>query len=247
MQSAGPLPPDEIDAVVFDMGGVFAVPAPGPVSQIVRDAGVPLELDDMSARLSHYSGVAAITALLADIEVGESDPAVWQAYDRAYFSSAGLSGEALTRAIAARQSARVSGDSAAIWRHVIPENRQGFSAIAGLRPVAVVTNNNGTAIAQCLEMELCQIGPGPLPEVAAIVDSGVIGIAKPDPRIFTPALEALGTSAARTLYVGDTVHADVLGASAAGMPVVQLDPYDHHTDYDHWRLPDLVALAAYLA
>lgn len=70
MQSAGPLPPDEIDAVVFDMGGVFAVPAPGPVSQIVRDTGVPLELDDMSARLSHYSGVAAITALLADIEVG---------------------------------------------------------------------------------------------------------------------------------------------------------------------------------
>ena len=70
--------------------------------------------------------------------------------------------------------------------------------------------------------------------------------AKPDPAIFGPALAALGTDPARTLYVGDTVHADVHGATAAGMAVVQLDPYDHHAHFEHWRLPDLVALAEHL-
>ena len=45
------------------------------------------------------------------------------------------------------------------------------------------------------------------------------------------------------LYVGDTVHADVRGAQAAGMPVVQLDPYDLHADFDHLRLPTVAALA----
>ena len=71
-------------------------------------------------------------------------------------------------------------------------------------------------------------------------------VAKPDPAIFAPALAALDTDPARTLYVGDTVHADVLGATAAGLPVVQLDPLDLHRDHDHWRLPDVGALADHL-
>jgi putative hydrolase of the HAD superfamily len=239
--------PDKIDAVVFDMGGVFVVPSPQAVSAIVTAAGVALELDDESARLGHYAGVAAITSSLSTEPASEADPRVWEAYDMAYFAAAGLSGEGLQTAVVARHSERVSGDSAAIWRHVLEENRDAFHAISGLRPVAVVTNNNGTAIEQCRELGLCQVGPGALPSVAAIVDSGVLGIAKPDPRIFAPALEALGTSATRTLYVGDTVHADVHGAEAAGMPVVQIDPFDYHADHSHWRLPDVVALAEHLA
>jgi len=106
-----------------------------------------------------------------------------------------------------------------------------------------VSNNDGTAEAQMLELGVCQVGPGPLPSVRIVVDSGAIGIAKPDPAIFRPALEALGTDPARTLYVGDTVHADVRGARAAGMPVVQLDPYDDHAGFDHHRVTDLAALA----
>ena len=61
------------------------------------------------------------------------------------------------------------------------------------------------------------------------------------PETLVPLFE--GTDPARTLYVGDTVHADVRGAQAAGMPVVQLDPYDLHADFDHLRLPTVAALA----
>jgi putative hydrolase of the HAD superfamily len=247
MISPSAISPDRIDAVVFDMGGVFVVPDPGAVSDIVAAAGVALELDDGSARLGHYAGVAAMTALLVDDPLSEADASVWEAYDTAYFASVGLAGDGLRTAVVARRSQRLTGDSAEIWKYVLDENRDAFHEIAGQRPVAVVTNNNGTAIEQCRDLGLCQVGPGALPTVAAIVDSGVVGIAKPDPRIFTPALEALGTDAARTLYVGDTVHADVHGAMAAGMPVVQLDPFGYHADHGHWRLPDLVALAAHLA
>ncbi|CAB5003825.1 MAG: HAD-IA family hydrolase [Actinobacteria bacterium] len=87
------------------------------------------------------------------------------------------------------------------------------------------------------------MGDGPFHSVAAIVDSGTVGVAKPDPAIFTPALEALGTVASRTLYVGDMVHADVRGAEAAGMPVVQIDPYRLHESFAHARVPHLDALA----
>ncbi len=237
---------DLIDAVVFDMGGVFVIPAPEPISALVVRAGVPLELDDAAARRAHYAGIAAITERLAVGDIDESDPEVWAAYDAAFFGAAGLSGAGLRTAIDARRDARATGDSAAIWSHTLPENTAAFGRIASTRPVAVVTNNNGTAVEQCRDLELCQVGPGPLLEVAAIVDSGIVGVAKPDPRIFAPALEALGTDASRTLYVGDTVHADVRGAGAAGMPVVQLDPFDHHVGHAHWRLPDVVALADHL-
>ena len=243
-------PADEIDAIVFDMGGVFVIPDPEVIASIVAEAGVELVLDAEGARRGHYHGVAAIAALERDgrveDEIVEHDLSIWEAYDRAYFTSAGLVGAALEAAMSARDATRRRGDSAAIWKHVLVENRQAFVTLASLRPAAVVTNNNGTAVQQCTDFELCQVGPGPLPEVAAIVDSGVLGVAKPDPRIFAPALEALGTAPARTLYVGDTVHADVRGARNAGLPVVQLDPYELHDDHDHWRLPDLVALLDHL-
>ena len=40
----------------------------------------------------------------------------------------------------------------------------------------------------------------------------------------------LGVAADRTLHVGDTPAADVVGARAAGLHPVLVDPYDHHAD-----------------
>ena len=46
------------------------------------------------------------------------------------------------------------------------------------------------------------------------------GIAKPDPRIFTRALERLGVSAADAMFVGDHPEIDVAGAQDAGLVAV---------------------------
>ena len=40
------------------------------------------------------------------------------------------------------------------------------------------------------------------------------------------ALEALGAEVSRSLYVGDSVRYDVMGAQAAGLHPVHLDPYE---------------------
>jgi HAD superfamily hydrolase (TIGR01509 family) len=49
-----------------------------------------------------------------------------------------------------------------------------------------------------------------------VVSSALVGVAKPDPRIFRYALEQLSTTAARSLHIGDTED-DRTGATAAGM------------------------------
>jgi len=89
------------------------------------------------------------------------------------------------------------------------------------------------------------VGDGPATPVACIVDSEVVGVAKPDPAVFRPALEVLGVSAQRAIYVGDSHHYDVGGALAAGLHPVQLDPYGMG-DGDHDRIASLTDLVDHL-
>ncbi len=234
-----------IDAVVFDIGGVFTVRHHEPVRIALGRAGFELPDGPERYRRAHHVAVRAISDLLADgATVRESDRRMWTHWERSYLRSLGVCEDRLDEAVQV-MIALVSGtDVKSVWRQLLVENVEGFHRIvASGMPVAVVSNNNGTAEEQLRHFGICQVGPGPLPRVTIVVDSQLVGVAKPDPAIFRPALTALGTVPARTLYVGDTVHADVHGATAAGMPVVQLDPYDLHADFDHARLPDIGALA----
>jgi FMN phosphatase YigB (HAD superfamily) len=53
--------------------------------------------------------------------------------------------------------------------------------------------------------------------VSAVVDSGIEGIEKPDPRIFASIAARLCSAPADIVHVGDSYEADVLGALSAGM------------------------------
>ncbi len=72
-----------------------------------------------------------------------------------------------------------------------------------------------------------------LPEILEVVGLGryfdhlsvsaLSGYAKPDPRLFREALEALGVSPEEAVHVGDA-EADLLGAEAVGMRALLFDP-----------------------
>lgn len=232
-----------IDAVVFDIGGVFLIPHGPSIRTWFDGEGFVVAVEDDAYHRAHYEGVRALAALEA---TGEVDPAFWRHYDHAYLGAIGITADRLADAHDAF-GRLFAAPPQPMWSGVIERNVAGFTRIveSGMA-VGVVSNNDGTAEAQLLEYGICQVGPGELPAVACVVDSTVLGVAKPDPAIFAPALEALGIEAGQALYVGDTVHADVLGARAAGLQVVQLDPYDLHADFDHARLPDVEALADWL-
>lgn len=78
-----------------------------------------------------------------------------------------------------------------------------------------------------------------------IVSSGVVGFAKPHPRIFETAAEALGLPAMRILYVGDDLEHDALGAPRAGMQAVLLDRRGRYVSHAP-RITDLTMLEAFL-
>jgi len=58
----------------------------------------------------------------------------------------------------------------------------------------------------------------------AVLISEEMGVAKPDPRFFHAAANALGLEPARLLCVGDNPAADVAGARAAGIDACWFSP-----------------------
>ena len=67
----------------------------------------------------------------------------------------------------------------------------------------------------------------------AVVDSGAIGISKPDPRIWEPALAATGVEPAEAVHVGDSLLTDVGGARAANIEPIHFDPFHLCDREDH--------------
>jgi putative hydrolase of the HAD superfamily len=72
--------------------------------------------------------------------------------------------------------------------------------------------------------EVAQVGPGPGVEVEHITDSGVLGVAKPDPAVFLATAAGLGLPPERICHIGDSGMYDADGAAAAGMVAVHVDP-----------------------
>jgi putative hydrolase of the HAD superfamily len=79
-----------------------------------------------------------------------------------------------------------------------------------------------------------------------VVDSHVVGVAKPDPRIFAIALERLGARAETAVFVGDVPAVDVVGARAAGIAPLLLDRHDLYTAVDAPRLRSLAEFPEWL-
>ncbi len=85
--------------------------------------------------------------------------------------------------------------------------------------------------------------------VGVVIDSAVVGVAKPDPAIFHIALNALQVPPdGNVVHVGDSLRYDVAGALAAGLQPVHLDPYEFCPEPDSHphirRLADLPSLLA---
>jgi putative hydrolase of the HAD superfamily len=122
------------------------------------------------------------------------------------------------------------------WRFPLLDTITAMERLRDLgTPLGVVSNAVGQVEAVLRHQSCCQVGPGGGVEVDVVVDSAVVGIEKPDPGVFAPALEVMtgfGVTPDRIGYVGDSLRYDVAGARAAGLVPLLLDPYDLHADLD---------------
>ncbi len=104
---------------------------------------------------------------------------------------------------------------------------------AGLA-TGVISNSNGS-IASLLGSF------GFLSYLDFVLDSFMVGVEKPDPRIFRMALERAHVDARDAVYVGDLYSIDVLGARSAGLSAILLDPGSCWGERDCPAVPDVAA------
>lgn len=103
--------------------------------------------------------------------------------------------------------------------------------LGDLRPryrIGAITNGNA---------DVDHIGIGELFDF--VVTAAGAGAAKPDAAIFDAAIAAAGTVPGRAVHVGDDPHGDVLGAAAAGLRAIWVNP--RLAPWPGGRAPDAVA------
>jgi len=220
------------DALLFDAGGVFVMPEP----RVIGDA-LGLTTSVPHGHRAHYHALRTLEE--GAMALGEG-PAVehldWNVYRAAY----------------ARQLGFTEGDeesvhrlsriwSALLWRCRIEESVAALWRLYQRKvPIGVVSNASGQIEGTLCNQGVCQVGAGAGVPVSIVVDSHLVGVAKPDPRIFEPAMAALGSpDPSRVAYIGDSFINDVGGAMAAGLVPLQLDPYGLYASNGHERIESL--------
>lgn len=219
-----------MDAVILDVGGVFLVPH----YETVADAFTPwrITLDQAGAERAHYFGARALDASSDDLQE------LQHAYFFGYANAAGVPREEWPVA-ADRMRRGWAVPNLDVWRQHVRGSRDGLRQLAerGVK-LGIISNSDGTVEEQLRRAEICQVGEGLGVPVLAIIDSGVVGVSKPEVEIFRHALDPLEVKPERAIYVGDTVRYDVRGARAAGLVPVHFDPYelcDARDDHAHVR------------
>jgi putative hydrolase of the HAD superfamily len=222
------MPP--IEAVLIDVGGVLVLPDHDRMAAAFERAGVHVDRDRLDR--AHYAGVASLG------EFTEGDREIWVRYNRAYARACDAPDGALDEAVEHLLNEFATG---AVWSRVVPGSVDALRELASLGVrLAIVSNADGDTEQRLREHGICQLGAGPAVEMDVILDSTVVGVAKPDPGIFELALEAINVPAERAIHVGDTPGADVDGARAAGVHPVLVDPYSFHAALDVERVTSLL-------
>ncbi len=71
------------------------------------------------------------------------------------------------------------------------------------------------------------------------VVSSIVGVEKPDKKIFDLAVNAANRPRSETLYIGDSIFHDMEGARAAGIAGVLIDRGNRHSNYTGARVQNL--------
>jgi putative hydrolase of the HAD superfamily len=215
-------------AVFFDAGGTLVHPDYGRVAEAMRrTVGRAPSREALSE--AEYAGRAAVEAAMA------ADPALddgsrWQLHFFGALTSLGFSADELRRGAPA---IRAEHERANLWTVVQPGAVDGLAALRELGlVVGCISNSNGT-VAQLLA------DVGLAASLDLIVDSGAVGVEKPDPEIFRIALRRAGVEAAEAMHVGDLYPVDVVGARRAGLEPVLLDPLGRYGDRGCRTAPDV--------
>ncbi len=216
---------EKLKALLFDFGGTLAFLDFELLAREFSREG--RKLDALALEHAEYAGRAAIDRHLMSEGNSQATAAAYEMFFRGWMTAAGIPEEEF-RECAARFGA--IHREATLWRVVRPGTFEALEAFksAGYK-LAIVSNAEGQ-----VESDAKRFGLAPYFDV--IIDSHIVGVAKPDPRIFQITLERLGVAADEVRFAGDIYSIDVEGARAAGIEARLVDQHRRYTWVEHEKI-----------
>ncbi len=233
-----------LDAVVFDAGGTLVRLDFEWIALMLAELEVPVTVEALRRGEIHgrrLYDAAAISPL--PVATDEPNPLIStlapiEAYWGGMLQAAGCPRDRIDEALA-RMDARQKSEHF-LWAKPMEGARGAIDALAAMDlKLACVSNSDGRAEAHLERYDLRR-------GLAFVLDSFIVGIEKPDPRIFDLALEKLGVWPNRALFVGDIRSVDEHGSRSAGMQFVLLDPYGTYAHRDTASITGIDQLPAYV-
>ena len=226
-----PQAPEHVEVIAFDAGGTLIDLDVPRIAERLRQEGISLVTEELQEAVyrakpkdaknrpgPHAEGETALRRYLG-IVGGELEALQEQ---RGSVDPHWRSREWIEPLL---QWLRTPEVSLSIWS-VVPQGLVESLELLQQRYRLIVISNSDGHVAQRLD------DVGLATHFEQIYDSGLLGFAKPDPRIFQRALDDLNLPPDRMVYVGDFYDIDIVGAAGAGVHGVLLDPVGAWSEID---------------
>jgi putative hydrolase of the HAD superfamily len=213
-----------LKALLFDFGGTLAFLDYELLAREFSRPGRPI--DPLALEFAEYEGRAMIDRVLMSGQHRDVNKG-YEEFFAAWLGAAGIPEEEIREH---GERFREIHREATLWRVVRPGTIDALERLRarGLK-LAIVSNAEGQ-----VESDAQRFGLAPLFDT--IIDSHIVGVAKPDPRIFQIALERLGVAPDEVRYAGDIYSIDMLGARAAGIEGALIDQHGRYHWVEHEKI-----------
>lgn len=226
-----------ISTIFFDVGGTLVHPdlprLMEPLWAHVQPEAEHLAAAERKAKCAQVSDGDDSSHGTLGSHAGPVNKGYWQIYFEALLDAVG-SGHDLLPQLTAR-----AGNSE-YWSLVDPMAAPVLEDLRQNFRLAVISNADGRIDGVLRRGGLSQF-------FETLIDSGLMGFEKPDPRIFQAAMDRMETTPRQSVYVGDVYAIDYCGGTKAGMHVVLLDPNGVYSDWGVARIASLGELPQWIA
>jgi HAD superfamily hydrolase (TIGR01509 family) len=228
-----------VRAVLFDAGGTLIHLDRGFILEALAQEGI--QKDEAAFLIADQAAREHRAAALREQGERIDDKTSWRIYAARLLQLLECTGDAAAAVAAAVGTRHRAGT---LWTHVENGTAETLAQLKDQGYTLGVVSNADGRVEKFLELV------GLTKWLDFVVDSGAVGVEKPNPRIFEIALERAGVKAAEAIHVGDVYEVDVLGAQRAGINPVFLALYatQQPTDVPVIRtLPELVTVVSRFA
>lgn len=218
-------------AVYFDAGGTLVFPDPSRTLAPFAARGIIVTQEQL------YAAERAAKRLLDEGHtrgLRGVDAKYWDFYYASLLTTLGAEDAELQAALVA--AARRGSN----WRVMRPNTADILARVHAQYRVGLISNSDGTVADLLRELGLGE-------HFDSFTDSHHCGHEKPDPRIFSAALQSLAVAPEEALYVGDIYSVDYAGAQSCGIQAVLMDPAGAYAGTGYHRISSLENLLPLLS